>query len=648
MFKNFTLKVKLLLGFASVTLIVAIVGIFGIVQLKKIAEADTKLYEYITLPTNEVMQIAEDVQEMRVCVRDIIFKNDPQDIQNTKNRIEELRGDVKENLAAYEKTGILNEQDKKEFDEVKAVLAPYYYEVDKIVALSMVNSDDEAKNLIYGANSLFVKAYNPLKKALDYIVSENIRVGHEIADQNTSISNTATIAMSILILLAGILSIILGLVIAGNIQTIIKSLIDEVKHLVASAIEGKLATRGNPEAINFEFRDIIVGVNNTLDAVVAPLNMAADYVQKIAIGDVPAKITDVYYGDFNLIKNNLNLLIDTLNDITVKATLVSEGDLTVELKMRSESDELIRALSNMVKAVSEVVVQVQGAADNIAAASQEMSANAQQISQGASEQASAAEEVSSSMEEMSSNIQQNTDNAQQTEKISIAASKGLGVVSTSAVESMKSIKEIASKISIIGDIAFQTNILALNAAVEAARAGEHGRGFAVVAAEVRKLAERSKIAADEIDVLTKNSVEVTEKAGGLMVQLIPEVEKTANLVQEIASASIEQNSGANQINNAINQLNQVIQQNASASEEMATGSEELSGQADQLREMINFFKVENTGRIKMQHQGAYQQKRSATTQTFGVKEKQQYEPLKTKGVKINLHSDAKDTDYEKF
>lgn len=195
------------------------------------------------------------------------------------------------------------------------------------------------------------------------------------------------------------------------------------------------------------------------------------------------------------------------------------------------------------------------------------------------------------MEEMAANIQQNTDNAQEADKISQKVQSGVQKVGSAAQESLLSIRNISEKIGIINDIAFQTNILALNAAVEAARAGEHGKGFAVVAAEVRKLAERSKLAADEIVTLSGQSVEVTESASDLMGNLVPEIEKTAKLVQEIAAASMEQSSGADQVNSAIQQLNQVTQQNAAASEELATSSEELSSQAEQLKELISYFKL---------------------------------------------------------
>jgi methyl-accepting chemotaxis protein len=188
---------------------------------------------------------------------------------------------------------------------------------------------------------------------------------------------------------------------------------------------------------------------------------------------------------------------------------------------------------------------------------------------------------------------QNTENSQQTEKIALKASEGISKVARASEQTLTFMHEIADKVSIIGEIARQTNILALNAAVEAARAGENGKGFAVVASEVRKLAERSQSAAVEIDNLAKNSVRATEDSVRLLEEIAPDIDKTSKLVQEISAASLEQNSGADQVNNAIQQLNHVTQQNAAASEEMATSSEELESQAQQLMEMISVFKVDN-------------------------------------------------------
>lgn len=423
-----------------------------------------------------------------------------------------------------------------------------------------------------------------------------------------------------------------------------------INELIIAAEEGKLNTRADITQFVGDWQKLAIGVNNIIENIVNPLNVTAEYVAKISIGDMPEKITKEYKGDYNVIKMNLNNMIDALNDIINKAKLVANGDLTVELKMRSENDELIQSLQNMVKSVAEVVVQVQASADNIASASQQMSSNAQQVSQGASEQASAAEEVSSSMEQMGSNIQQNTDNAQQTEKIATKAAEEILIGSQNVNTTVGSMKQIAEKVSIIGDIAFQTNILALNAAVEAARAGEHGKGFAVVAAEVRKLAERSKIAAEEINELTRSSVEIADKSGKLLESVVPDIQKTAKLVQEITAASLEQNSGANQINNAINQLNQVTQQNAAASEEMATSSEELSSQADQLREMVSFFKVQSDTRNSIVRPTTIAPKKT-TSQQIAVHDKglgNGKAKGKAKGINIELHSDSKDSDYERF
>ena len=276
------------------------------------------------------------------------------------------------------------------------------------------------------------------------------------------------------------------------------------------------------------------------------------------------------------------------------AKRMAEGDFNgrLEINQKDEIGVLAQALNDMVARLRIVVAGVRGATDNVASGSEELSASSEALSQGATEQAAAIEEVSSSIEEMAANIKQNADNAQQTERIALQAAKDAQEGGVAVGKAVVAMKHIAEKISIIEEIARQTNLLALNAAIEAARAGEHGKGFAVVAAEVRKLAERSGHAAGEISELSSDTVTVSEKAGEMLLHLVPDIQRTAELVQEIAAATGEQNSGAEQINKAIQQLDQVIQQNASASEEMASTSEELSSQAQQLQQTMSFFRVD--------------------------------------------------------
>ncbi|PLX19507.1 MAG: chemotaxis protein [Salinivirgaceae bacterium] len=340
-----------------------------------------------------------------------------------------------------------------------------------------------------------------------------------------------------------------------------------------------------------------------------------------------------------------------LNKGVLFAQTIAKGDLTVEIedKFLNQKDEigiLANALQAMADKLSQIVEDIVEGAENIASASQELSSTSQQMSQGSSEQASSAEEVSSSMEEMASNIQQNTDNAKQTEKISLKASDDIAQGNTAVNQTVDSMKNIADKITIISEIARQTNILALNAAVEAARAGEHGKGFAVVADEVRKLAARSQESAAEIDETSKNSVSIAENSGKLLAEIVPDIQKTAKLVQEIAAASAEQSSGADQVNSAIQQLNQVTQQNAAAAEEMATSSEELASQADQMRDTMAFFKINNTRKknkvVKTSSPKAKVQHAAPT-----VKHTPTHTASSSMGVDIKM-DDTSDSEFENF
>lgn len=322
-----------------------------------------------------------------------------------------------------------------------------------------------------------------------------------------------------------------------------------------------------------------------------PMAQGVALADEIAKGDFSARLNMERKDEIGQLATALDRMATSLKTQADIAEEISKGNLTVEVKLSSEKDQLGKALLQMAEVLNDVIRQVMVAADNVSSGSQALSAASQEMSQGATEQAASAEEASSSIEEMTANIRQNADNAMQTEKIAISAARDAAEGGQAVIETVHAMKEIAAKINIIEEISRQTNLLALNAAIEAARAGEHGKGFAVVAAEVRKLAERSQVAAAEINKLSASSVDVADRAGQKLREMVPNIQRTAELVQEIAAASREQDTGASQISKAIQQLDQVIQQNASATEEMASTAEELSGQSEQLSQMVAFFSV---------------------------------------------------------
>ena len=343
----------------------------------------------------------------------------------------------------------------------------------------------------------------------------------------------------------------------------VNNLVTDANMLAEAAVAGRLETRADASRHQGDFQKVVMGVNDTLDNVVEPINEVRRIMGAMSNGDLSQTITTSYRGDFDELKNAIN--------------------------------------QTVVKLVS-IIGEVRTAADNLTNAAGQVSATAQSLSQSSSEQAASVEETTSSMEQMTASISQNTENAKVTDGMAAKAAKEAAEGGEAVTKTVDDMKSIASKIGIIDDIAYQTNLLALNAAIEAARAGDHGKGFAVVAAEVRKLAERSQVAAQEIGNLASSSVKQAERAGTLLTEMVPTIRKTSDLVQEIASASSEQSSGVGQINGAMSQLNQATQQNASASEELAATAEELGAQAEQLQQTMTFFHLDDNQRHVAQRQ----------------------------------------------
>ncbi|MDR6145855.1 methyl-accepting chemotaxis protein [Sphingomonas sp. SORGH_AS870] len=536
-----TIKVKLVATFAIVLAMLAVIVGFSVNRLSTLNTAQSNMVDDPVASLDRMQQFNDAMTSSIVAQKNLTMSDDTDFMakQHTELRRQRARAD----RLIDEVSRTEDEIDREMYADAQRGWAEYKSIADKAVELALANRNAEASIISLGAAN---KAAVRIGDTVDKIVERQrleLTKADEAGDALYAQSRTTLLAVAaaaFLIAMGGALWI------------------------------SRIVSRG--------------------------LGRVSAALRAVAAGDLDQNIEIPSNDEIRDLVDVVNNMTDNLRASATLADQIAQGDLTVEHQPLSDQDKLGHALVAMVERLRTVVGEATEAASSVAAGSQQLSSSSEQVSQGATEQAAAAEEASASMEQMAANIKQNADNATQTEKIARQSSQDAEVSGQAVQKAVIAMRTIAEKIGIVQEIARQTDLLALNAAVEAARAGEHGRGFAVVAAEVRKLAERSQTAAAEISGMSSDTVGAATQAGEMLVKLVPDIRRTAELVAEISAACREQDIGAVQINQAIQQLDQVTQQNANAAEEMSATSEQLAENAGQLQSSISYFHIDEAGR----------------------------------------------------
>jgi len=591
-FLRLKLAHKLLLTFLLCSAITAGVGGFALVRLTELGRMIDDTYRSNVLPLQEISEAgarltAHSRSYVRLpAMKDLAEQKDT--IKRAGTHLEKFYAALKEYRATE-----MSEKEKALAKDLDALMVNYIAQNDKVAQLAAEGKLDQAADLSNGAARLAVAAVESnIAKVIEEL-SQQAKATNESAAK----ANAQTHVLMLTIIGVSVaLAIALGLLVTRIIGRQLGGEPGHAAALLHKVADGDLSAeitlrQGDDSSMLFAVKQMVARLKQVIDgqrAVVAAANRG-NFEARVELAGLQGFQKEMGEG--------LNELVSTtggsIDEVVRVMGAMSEGDLTKTIAGNYEGafGEMKDYVNNTVAKLSQVVTDVNGGAEALAGASEEVSATAQSLSQASSEQAAGVEETSASIEQMTASITQNTENAKVTDGMATKAASDSAEGGEAVRATVAAMKQIAQKIGIIDDIAYQTNLLALNAAIEAARAGEHGKGFAVVAAEVRKLAERSQVAAQEISAVAGSSVELAEKAGRLLDQMVPNIKKTSDLVQEITAASEEQSSGVSQINTAVSQLSETTQQNASSSEELAATAEEMSSQAEQLQQTMGFFKL---------------------------------------------------------
>jgi methyl-accepting chemotaxis protein len=574
-----TIKLKLAIAFAAVILLSGMMALLGIETLSSL---NATMQEVLRGPEQRAQweeQLHWTLLTIQRAETDLVLAESPQQVAAAEQELIQQREAF--NALADRTYAIGSAEGRKRFDVLRADYQGYLAVQDQVRDLRRGGHPEQARALSAGEGR---RLLHSVETRLVDIATLNR--DYAVAAETAATRQYQSARLLLIAVVAAVLLTAVGT--ATGISLAISRRLQSAMRFADAVATGDLS-QSLAVTSNDEVRDLVEAMNR----MTANLRATAQLAEMIAAGDLSRDAHRLSEKDELGIA--LERMVEKLRATAAIADRLANGDLTTAAKRLSDKDVLGTALEQMLEKLRGVVTEALGAAANVSAGSQELAASAQQLSQGASEQAAAGEEASASMEQMAANIKHNAENAGQTEKIARQAAKDAEASGGAVSDAVEAMRTIAEKITIVQEIARQTDLLALNAAVEAARAGEHGRGFAVVASEVRKLAERSQAAAAEIGTVSTQTVKAAHAAGEMLRRLVPDIQKTAELVSEITAACREQDVGAEQVNMAIQQLDKVTQQNASASEEMSATSEQLAAQAERLQESIGYFRIEVGG-----------------------------------------------------